>query len=535
MSEVAVRAATEEDIDAIREIFIACYKADYPYRHFFDTQWLKRAIYSDNVVTLVAQDAKTQTVLGTASIVLDIGADSDLIGEFGRLAVHPDARSKGIGACLMQARLECAEERLHVALVEARTEHAFSQRIAFHHGFVAVGLLPQKHYLRRAESVVLAVRYFGDALSLRRNHPRVVPEVKPLAHLSLTACGLNDDVIVEETLPAYPTSNSYAVGALTVERYSPLLRIERGRTKGREVFGARTLSQGLFKLTQSNGEYLIATRERGDDVVGAVGLLRDEFERTIKVFELVFSEEGAVSSLLRAVLEQSKAWKVRYVEIDVHANAARMQRTLVELGFVPGAYVPAMVFVDVERVDAVRFVFLSPEGDATPVASCQEAKSAVELVSSQFAKRQVLPKLRDAVRRLAPFHRLSSEQEQRLLAACSLRDFETGSCLFVQNEPADGFFLILAGDVGILRDGDELAKLGAGDLLGEYSAISDECRSVTAKALGIVQTAHVSAQELAKLARGRPDIAAALYRNLALALGRKLRAMDDVVTTGGQF
>ena len=49
----------------------------------------------------VAQDEADGRILGTASVVFDIGAHSDLIGEFGRLAVHPDARGRGVGKLLM--------------------------------------------------------------------------------------------------------------------------------------------------------------------------------------------------------------------------------------------------------------------------------------------------------------------------------------------------------------------------------------------------------------------------------------------------
>ena len=79
---------------------------------------------------LVAEDVESGQVYGTASVVFDIGADSDLIGEFGRLAVLPEARGRGLGNRLMEARIEHIRNRLHVAVVENRTPHAFSQKIS---------------------------------------------------------------------------------------------------------------------------------------------------------------------------------------------------------------------------------------------------------------------------------------------------------------------------------------------------------------------------------------------------------------------
>ena len=81
----------------LETIFEAVYGGDYPYASFLDVQGLKRSIYSDDILMLVAVDPADDAVLGTGSVVFDIGAHSDLIGEFGRLAVHPGARGRGVG------------------------------------------------------------------------------------------------------------------------------------------------------------------------------------------------------------------------------------------------------------------------------------------------------------------------------------------------------------------------------------------------------------------------------------------------------
>lgn len=529
---LVVRPCTEADIASVREIFVASYHEEYPYRHFLDTEWLKRSIYSDGVLMFVAEHLETQTVLGTASIVLDVGADTDLMGEFGRLVVHPDARGKGVGGALMAVRLAAAAERLHLALVEGRTAHTFSQRIAYGNGFAPVGFLPQKHLLRVPESVVLSVRYFGEALRLRRNNPRVVPEVKALAHLSLTACGLNDDSVVDEAAPAYPVGEGFVVDELTMDHFSPLLRIERGRTRQREVFGARTLSQGLFKITQNRAQYAVAKRDSAGDVAGAVGYLHDPVERSLKITELVFSDEGAVRELLSWVIERGAAWAVRYIEVDVHGSAPRMQRTLIELGFVPCAYVPAMVFLNVERVDGVRMVHLRPVQDVTAIAPCVDSDGVVGLVAAQFAREQLLPGLAQAMRHLSPFRGFTDEQERRLLNACTLRSFDAGQTLFQRGDRPDGFYLILEGEVVVGIDQSQIARLGAGDFLGEHSALSGETRGVAAVAGSGVLTAYLSTDELSHLSRVRPDVTGTLYRNLALGLGRKLRTMGRAAVEG---
>ena len=102
--------------------------------------------------------------------------------------------------------------------------------------------------LQRRESLALLACYFGDALGLRKNHPRVIPEVHPLSHLALEDCSLRPDAVVDEDAPAYPPGGSFEFQELTADGYATLLRIQRGRVRRREVFGPVRLHYGLFKL-----------------------------------------------------------------------------------------------------------------------------------------------------------------------------------------------------------------------------------------------------------------------------------------------
>ena len=111
---IKIHPADESDISQIRETFLAVYGRDYPYQEFYDEKWLKRSLFNDNVLMLVAQDSDTKRVVGTASVIFEFGAHSDLIGEFGRLAVHPDFRMSGVGKLLMEKRIEAIRDRLHL-------------------------------------------------------------------------------------------------------------------------------------------------------------------------------------------------------------------------------------------------------------------------------------------------------------------------------------------------------------------------------------------------------------------------------------
>ena len=312
---MTIREATTADVPAITEIFQACYGADYSDWRFYDSTALNKLVISDDNLVLVAEDAAGK-ILDTGSVILEVGAYADLIGEFGRLAVLPEARNRGIGKLLMEERLRRVEGRLQVGLIEGRTAHVYTLKIAEGHQFIPVGFLPLKWRLQNRESIVLLARHFGNALELRRNHPRLVPEVYPLACLSLESCGLKPNVIVDEEAPAYPAGSAYSVEELTTEGYAALLRIERGRVRKREIFGPLRLHYGLFLVQARNSRYLIA-RENGS-IAGAVGFILDAAENVVRVFELIALRDDVVRFLL-AELERlcREEWQICYIEIDV--------------------------------------------------------------------------------------------------------------------------------------------------------------------------------------------------------------------------
>lgn len=530
----STREAGEGDVAGIAEIFGQVYGSDYPYRGFLDHQWLKRSIFSDDIVTVVAEDLSTKRLVGTASVVLDIGAESDLLGELGRLAVVREAEGRGVGRALMAHRISLCADRLHVALVENRTAHTFSQRISEGAGFHAVGLLPSKHEFRQRESMAVYARHFGDALSLRRNHPRLVPEAHALAFIASENCGLDFDGIVDEESLAYPHDGDFAVEALSAAGYPRLLRIERGRTRRREVFGPLGLHQGFFKLSSRHAEYLVARRPAApgqpSPVAGAIGFRRDVIEHSVRVLELIAISDAVVPVLFDNLLERcQREWNTAYVEVDVSADATRLQRTLIERGFIPAAFIPAMVFCDVERLDVLKLARVFGPTDVSGLQLTDEARAAAAPVLDALRKRSVFPALADALDQLPLFSGLRAEQANRVASACQIAEHQPGEHLFDEGAGADAMYILLQGSVNIQRGAPahELARRGPGEVVGELALMLEEPHSATATAANAVTSARLSREQLEVLSRQRPDIAVLIYKNLSIGLGRKLWHMSD--------
>jgi len=535
-SKPLVREATEADIGAIRDAFVQVYGRDYPYQVFYEEAWLKRSIFNDDILTLVAEDPGTGRVAGTASVVFDVGAQSDLLSEFGRLVVHPDFRRRGIGNALMEGRIRAVENRVHVSVVENRCVHPYSQKVSDRYGFVPVGFLPLKHLFTERESFPFYVRHFGHALRLRANHPRIVPEAYPLAHRALKSCGLHCDAIVDGESAPYPYGDEFAVEDLTTEGLPSLIRIERGRVRNREIFGPMRLQYGFFQLSARRATYILARQQTSGDgpgpIAGAIGYIRDDMDRAVRVFELIARTDGVIRFLFTQLLERCDGdWDTAYVEMDVSAYAPRMQRTLLELGFLPVAYVPAMVFHDVERFDVVKVARLSVPIETEGIVLTEPARGVADLVVRQFERREVLPRIAEAVHETALFRGLNDEQVTRVAGACTLAEFGKGDELFRQGEAADRMFLLLNGRATVAVGSRRVGAVEAGESLGEVSLLTGETHSATARADEAVTAAALGSRSLHELTRLRPDIGVVLYRNLALGLGRKLQRMDSSIVS----
>jgi GNAT superfamily N-acetyltransferase len=524
---ITIREATGRDVPAIREIFLACYGTYYTDPRLYNELQLTRLVYSDSTLVLVAEEDETGRIVGTASVDLEVGAYSHLVGEFGRLAVLPEFRQHGVAKRLLDERIERVRDRLQVGLVEARLDPPYSLLNAEAHGFAVVGFLPMSWLLQRRESLALLACYFGDTLGLRRNHPRVIPEVHPLSHLALENCALRPDAIVDEEAPAYPPGGSFEFQELTADGYAALLRIERGRVRHREVFGPVRLHYGLFKLQTRRSRYLIA--REGGRIAGAVGFTHDPLGDSVHIFELIALRDEVIRPLLSDLVGTCREqWGVGYLEVDVSAYEPRMQRTLVELGFLPVAYIPALVFDNVERLDVVKLSHLMTSPDVATDALTPRAKAMADAVLRQFQSREVHPRIAQAVQGLPLFGGLNAEQFNRLAGVCRVSSFEPGEVIFRQGEADHEMHVVLQGEVAITLAGSDtvVGVVQAGECLGEMSLLTAAAHSATVMASTFVETAVLGHQDLAELIRLRPDIGLHIYKNLAVGMGEKLKRLD---------
>lgn len=377
-----IRPVREEDIEAIINLFRVNYGDDYAIPEFYDPMWVKRGIYSDHIIWLVAEEAGR--VVASGACILNAGDYNDNIGEIGRVVVDPNAGGKGLGRSLLQALIDASDERVEFAFAEARTTHPKTQKICERLGLVPLGFLPMAYSLAWRESFIIHGQLFGNGTLLREpGEVVVIPEVEPLARLSLKNLGLDDAVTVQARVKAYPTDGSFDIQPLTGRSMVRLLKIEHGRYVEPEIFSALQVDMGYAQLHSHRADYLVA--QAGEYVLGAVGFHFEEHDRTVRLIELIGEDDATRGTLLhKAIAFAEEKYNPEVLSCDVNAESPRLQQSLLELGFLPAAYIPGMVFHRTHRPDVIKMMKLRMPWDLGPIELTELSRSYFDVVAPAF-------------------------------------------------------------------------------------------------------------------------------------------------------
>lgn len=497
-----VRPIHENDIEAVISLFRENYGNDYSMPEFYDPQWVKRGVYSDNIIWLVVED--DGKIVASGACILNFGDYNDLIGEIGRVVVDPDTAGKGLGRVILESVVDAADERVEFAFAEARTVHPKTQKINDRIGLVPLGFLPLHYKMKWRESLVLAGQLFGNGRTLRRiGQAEVVPAVAPLAKLSLKNLGLDESVTVRESVRGYPLDTTLDIQPLTAAAMIRVLKIEQGRVIEPEIFSGMHLDEGMPQLAVRKGTYVVAMD--GDRVLGALGFVYYDRHESVRIVELIAQEENVKGGLLNYALNRAQEeYEAQVIECDVSAYSPRMQQTMLDMGFLPTSYVPGMVFHQTGRYDIVKFAKLNTPWELGPFELTESSQEYYDAVAPAFM-------------------RAAAEHENRLRALSSpaLKNI-TPIEAYVVNRAGKAFDVAAGAELepntmylvvnGAFRQGERVT--GQGGVIGGGIAFG-EASDTGAVAIENSRVFALTKAELDAVCEAHPRLGIKLYQNLA--------------------
>lgn len=528
--DLIIRLVAETDVPKIATLYQEVYGENYPFREFYDTEWIKRGIYDKNIHWYIAADFAGR-LLGSAAVMINVGDADDLVSEIGRLVVHPDARGCNLGSRLVREVVAVADQFSDFCFGECRTTHVGSQVILTREEFHSVGIEPLAYDTGDFETAIFVCRLGENARLLRKGRPVVIPNAFELAALALSNCGLPVDVTVDSHPEPYPTlrhRSHYHLGEMEGRELIRMLRLSRDRFLNPEVFGAFRLEHGLLKLKQHDARYLVL--HRGDVVIGGLGYTWDEVERKANLFEFVASHDQGRGSLLEwGIGYLEKELNPRYLSIDVNAHATRLQQSLLLLGFAPVVYAPSMVYVMGERFDVIRFVKLRMEPSLEHWQLIDAYRPICEIGEHNVRETTRGHLLDETVRGVALFDGLTDLQVGEVLACLHQRSAGAGEVIFEQGSEGQALYIVQQGEVEIHLTGlaGPLTVVEVGQSFGELSLLQQLPRSATARARTDSKLLQLDPDDFDHLLHRSPATAAIILKNLALRVCDRLRDLSE--------
>ncbi len=133
------------------------------------------------------------------------------------------------------------------------------------------------------------------------------------------------------------------------------------------------------------------------------------------------------------------------------------------------------------------------------------------------------------------FRDLSMAETEIVAGRMEVLAFADGDEIFAEGQPCDGWYVIVKGEVEIVKAGvsgmdHDLAQLEAGEGFGEMGLIDDAPRLATVSALGKTSVARLSREGFHQLLKEEPSICARVVLAMARVLVQRQRALTAILT-----
>ena len=123
------------------------------------------------------------------------------------------------------------------------------------------------------------------------------------------------------------------------------------------------------------------------------------------------------------------------------------------------------------------------------------------------------------------FSRLKDSGLKSVLKSAVQKKSSAGTKLVEEGKGGVGFYLILEGTAEVIREGEKLAELGAGNFFGELSVIDGAPRTADVVAMTDTCCLVITQWAMTSLIENHPQIAQGMLEELV----RRLRATDEAL------
>jgi CRP/FNR family transcriptional regulator, cyclic AMP receptor protein len=115
----------------------------------------------------------------------------------------------------------------------------------------------------------------------------------------------------------------------------------------------------------------------------------------------------------------------------------------------------------------------------------------------------------------ALFRGLDAGQLAALASTATEVDFGAGHVIARQGEIGTGFFIVVQGEVRVVRDGQTIATLGPGEFFGELSVLDRQPRVAQVVATEPTRCLAIASWDFEQLLLEQPALALSIMRELA--------------------
>ena len=127
----------------------------------------------------------------------------------------------------------------------------------------------------------------------------------------------------------------------------------------------------------------------------------------------------------------------------------------------------------------------------------------------------------EALEKVYLFESMPLVRVSRILDACSEEFYEDGEEIVGQGQPNDSMWVVVDGDVSVVRDGTKVGKLTAGTHVGSDTLFRRRLARSSLVADGAVRLVRLTREAFLGLVRTRPQLGVALMGRLGRRLGRE--------------